>query len=323
VIELLVALGILVILLAIFIPYLLSVRERSNRTTCADKLRQIRDALQAYALVNDHNFPSVRYDPAAGGYAAYSGADEPDPFAPTSTVRPNDVTASLWLLVRERLIADTIVFVCPSTNDYRDRISDAAGRVAHPKARSNFRSPSNLSYSYASPFSSAPNYRLNDYFLDKSFALVADKNPGVRGAGDDVTAPAYDADAIALSKANSNNHGKAGQNVVYGDGHVEFTTTPYCGVAYAGLGRDNIYTARAPHPTTQPTSAPVYINGFCGRDIAPAAPDDSYLVPTDDDPISPPFLPPTSTPATTTTTPVTGSAPAAATTSASTTTSPS
>jgi type II secretory pathway pseudopilin PulG len=67
VIELLVVLGILVVLLAIFIPYLLSLRERSNRTTCADKLRQIRDALQAYALVNDHNFPSVRYDrpPAA------------------------------------------------------------------------------------------------------------------------------------------------------------------------------------------------------------------------------------------------------------------
>ena len=239
-VELLVVVGIFVILLAIFIPYLLSLREISSRTRCADNLRLIRDALQAYALDNQHNYPSVRYDPETQpqGYAAFSGADDPDPFASNSSVRPNDITASLWLLVRRGLIADTVVFICPSTSDYRDRFTD-------PLERGNFRTPSNLSYSYASPFSDAPGFRLNSDWLNSGFALMADKNPGVVGPDDDVTAPPHDADQSLLAKANSNNHGKAGQNVLYPGGNVEFKSTPYCGVGYGTPGRDNIYTARA------------------------------------------------------------------------------
>jgi prepilin-type processing-associated H-X9-DG protein len=36
---------------------------------------------------------------------------------------------------------------------------------------------------------------------------------------------------------NSPNHGREGQNVLYGDGHVEFFLSPF-----AGVNRDNIYT---------------------------------------------------------------------------------
>lgn len=287
IVELLVVLGIVIILLSIFIPYLVSKREESHRISCANHLRQIRDALQAYAMDNDQNLPGVRYDSSVSGYAAFSGPDENDPFAPQSSVEPNDVTASLWLLVRRGLIRDTRAFVCPSTNDYRDRLTDSSGRITDVQSRSNFRHPSNLSYSYASPFSSAPNYRLNFRWLNAEFVLMADKNPGISGINDDVTLPPYNADALALAKGNSNNHGKAGQNVLYGDGHVDLMRSPYCGISYNMPGRDNIYTARAAIATTQPTTAPHYINGFCGRDLSPAGPDDSYLVPTDDD-VAPP-----------------------------------
>jgi len=39
---------------------------------------------------------------------------------------------------------------------------------------------------------------------------------------------------------NSNNHDKDGQNVLYGDGHVEFQSNPFCGTQ-----RDNIFARRA------------------------------------------------------------------------------
>ena len=37
--------------------------------------------------------------------------------------------------------------------------------------------------------------------------------------------------------ANSNNHAKKGQNVLYGDGHVDFVTD-----VFVGRNQDNIYT---------------------------------------------------------------------------------
>src|SRR4051794_40420219 len=141
--ETLVILGILIILLSIFIPYLLSIRESSRRATCANNLKQIRDALTSYAQSNGREFPRVRYDAAnnPNGYTAFTGPDSPNPFADNSTVEPNDVTASLWLLVRGGYITNTGVFVCPSSDDLRDLVTDASGRLIKPAQRGNFRRP--------------------------------------------------------------------------------------------------------------------------------------------------------------------------------------
>jgi prepilin-type processing-associated H-X9-DG protein len=40
-----------------------------------------------------------------------------------------------------------------------------------------------------------------------------------------------------MHKANSTNHRQAGQNVLYGDGHVSWQEHPFC-----GMRRDNVYT---------------------------------------------------------------------------------
>ena len=40
-----------------------------------------------------------------------------------------------------------------------------------------------------------------------------------------------------VKKGNSGNHGQEGQNVLYGDGHVDWSATPFC-----GMKQDNIYT---------------------------------------------------------------------------------
>ena len=269
--------GIVVILFSIFVPYVNRLRETDHRARCAENLRMIMAGLQAYAGRNGGKLPRVIYDPAhtPDGYNAYTGAASPDPFSQDTQVRPNDVTASLWLLVRLNY-AKPELFVCPSTYDTVDPADPSEW-----KHRSNFTSGQHLSYSYASPFSSAPGYTLNDY-LPADFALMADKNPGISRGGSNVQAPSYDAPPFAIAQANSNNHDRAGQNVLYTDGHVAFQPTPYCGVG-SQARRDNIYTALKPSPLLKRESPPAFGNGVVGRDVGPAWERDSYLVPTEQD----------------------------------------
>ena len=277
-VELLVLLAILVLLASIFVPFLLRARENERRVRCTDNLRVIQQALKAYATANGNNLPRVTYEPSRSpaGYVAWTGAASADPFTRGSNVRANDVTASLWLLVRGGLVSPAR-FVCPSAPDEPDPAPD-------PKARSNFSGPRNLSYSYASPFSAAAAYRLNTDLLKFDFAVLADKNPGT-GGDDTVTGTPYSAGPFALAKSNSNNHSQAGQNVLYADGHVSFQATPYCGVG-DGAVRDNIYTAMSAGPLaegSEPARDAVAANGVLARDIGPAWAGDSYLVPTDDE----------------------------------------
>jgi prepilin-type N-terminal cleavage/methylation domain-containing protein/prepilin-type processing-associated H-X9-DG protein len=289
--ELAVALGIAVILLAIFVPYLLSWRESNRRVRCAEHLSRLRAALWAYTETRgrisaaESWFPRVRYDVInqPDGYTAFTGADDPDPFAENSSVKPNDVTASLWLLVREGIVTDTSVFVCPSSSDSRDLLVDAAGRTVPARQRGNFRLPQNLSYSYANPFGSALEYKLIDT-LPGGFAMLADKSPGTQRGGID-RVKATD-DRRTLAAGNSLNHGQAGQNVLYADGSVRWMTSPFVGLGYSGYqptGGDNIYTALEATPIEPGRTPPANGTGVWSRSIGPAWNHDSYLVPTADD----------------------------------------
>jgi len=277
-VELLVVVGIIVLLFSIFVPYVAKVRETDHRARCADNLRMIMRALQIYANSNHAMLPRVVYDPAHNpdGYTAYTGAAAADPFSRDSAVRPNDVTASLWLLVRAESVQPASL-VCPSSDQ-----TPEPGDSNDWKRHSNFSGGLHLSYSYASPFSSAPGYTLNNY-LPAEFALMADKNPGISTySGSNVTAPGYTAEPFEIAQANSNNHGRTGQNVLYADGHVAFQTTPYCGVGRGAL-RDNIFTALQRTPVPKGQNPPPEANGVIGRDVGPAWVGDSYLVPTDQD----------------------------------------
>jgi type II secretory pathway pseudopilin PulG len=285
--ETLVLVGIFIVLLSIFIPYVQSIRESSRRINCALNLRIIRSALQTYARDNSWEFPRVRYDSEnnPSGYTVFTGADSDNPFAADSAVQPNDVTASLWLLVRIGYIVDLKVFVCPSSIGTPDTLTDARGQPVAANKRGNFRSHANLTYSYAMPFSNSTAYRLKPDFIPARFALLADENPGASAASQP-----YDAPLSILSAANSPNHGSAGQNVVYGDNTGDFRNTPYCGVGYATgpveAPGDNIYTVR------QPTTQPLSITGRVDPHLAPIVIDDSYLVPTMSDVAPIPAPPP-------------------------------
>ncbi len=270
-VELMVAIVIVLILLSIFVPYLMSVREKSRRVTCAGNLQQIVNGLWAYADSNNRDLPRVTYDPAvrADGYVVFTGVNDDNPFLasanPAADVAPSDVTASLFLLVKLNLV-DPKFFICPSTSDVADRVEDRS-------KRSNFSSSNNLSYSYAMPFSSSPDYKFNRDRLRAAFVVLADKNPGI-GDKTDPTRIARNDALLDLAKANSPNHNGAGQNVAYVTG-ITFQVTPYC-----GFENDNIYTAQASVPTTQPGIPAADVNGVLGNTLGPARPDDSYLVPT-------------------------------------------
>src|SRR4051812_16108918 len=282
VVELLVLILILLLLLSIFIPFVNKTRESDHRTRCQFNLQAIGTALYNYAgsnagslprVVHDSNYPAVSY--------AFTGPYAPNPFAGDGRVSANDVTASLWLLVRTGYAPPTL-FVCPSSGDFADPLTDPAGKATEAANRSNFKRARNLSYSYASPFSAAGGYKLNAY-NSSDFVLAADKNPGKSG-GSDVTGPAYDAPLLELAKANSHNHRRAGQSVLYADTHVEFRQTPYSGFGYyiTGAGGDNIYTVLSPTILPEQPTPDLTVHGIVGTAHGPAWKADSYLVPTED-----------------------------------------
>ena len=101
----------------------------------------------------------------------------------------------------------------------------------------------NLSYSYENPYpdqnSVSSGFKLNTS-ISAEFAVASDLNPGSTGTNDNVLAVSTTSSARDMKQGNSNNHDEDGQNVLYGDGHVEFQQNPFCGTQ-----RDMIYWRRA------------------------------------------------------------------------------
>ena len=262
VIELLVVIGIVGVLLAILLPAVEHARHKAYIDKCASNLRQIGLAVSMYENENHGQWPRTAYDPATAQTPVKgTGTTAADPFTPGSTVQPNDLTAGLFLLMRTQRLSPA-VFVCP----YNDATSFAADS-ADLAGRSNFTDQKkNLAYSFADPYPSAAavtaGYALTSR-LSAAVPVGADKNPG-RGEGtDDVYAVTPSSTPSQMEEANSPNHEREGQNVLYADGHVTYESTPFVGV-----GHDNIYTAKDGTPPTVERS--------------PTGPTDTLLLPTDD-----------------------------------------
>jgi prepilin-type N-terminal cleavage/methylation domain-containing protein len=260
-IELLVVLAIITIILGILLPAGERVRHQAYIDKCASNLRQIGLALQMYAGDNNGNYPRTRFDPTyMNPLVTDTGITAADPFQ-AGGVAFNDLTAPIFLLMKaERL--QPAVLICPY-NDDTSYVADSANL----QGRSNFTDEKrNLGYSFANPYpgpaAARAGYRLTNK-LPAGFAVAADRNPGVDQMHDNVNAPTADSPTSVILQANSNNHEKDGQNVLYGDGRVEWTKS-----AFVGIARDNIYTAG-----NMPLSV----------EASPTGPSDSVLLPTEDD----------------------------------------
>ena len=246
-------------------------QETANRVKCASNLRMIGQALLLYSNENRGAFPRTNYDPAtADKPVAFTspqlteGTDEEraaniNPAYYKGGLKPNDVSAALFRLIRrEEITAE--VFRCPS-------VQNATTQPVNPPdvgALCNFSDPRQLDYSYANPYpnenAADAGYKLHN-MISAEFAVVADLNPGV----DELLTMNTAAVPEDMRKVNSTNHDGDGQNVLYGDGHVEFQNNPF-----VGMNRDNIYTYGFSGQTT----------GGDGIVGSPSNEKDSVLLPT-------------------------------------------
>ena len=189
IIELLVVIAIISLLIGIILPVCEVVRHKAYIDQCAVNLRSIGQAMTIYSNENHGNYPRATYDPALAattGWIAGSDTALSDEFSPPGPHSANDVTASLWLLMRVQKLPAS-VFVC-AYGDERIR-SRQSGSFAQANF-TNYRK--NLGYSFADMYPTDDAVKKGYKWTNKlgvSFALAADLNPGVKPPRYDVTIP--------------------------------------------------------------------------------------------------------------------------------------
>jgi prepilin-type N-terminal cleavage/methylation domain-containing protein len=291
-VELLVVIGIIALLISILLPSLNKARETANRAKCLSNLKQIGTAIRVYETQNNGQYPRSIYNSSSaatfvtwgsGASASFASADTFARVGTTYTITggstsntpaDNDVTASFYLLIRSADLPSEL-FTCPSSNQEKWDYGGGSNKAENWTNWSNL--TTNLSYSFQNMYPSATavanGFAWNTSKMTSEHAIAADKNPGV------VTTNAVTIITVATTApnsqmrlANSPNHDQEGQNVLYGDGHADFASTPF-----SGVNKDSIWTSRlSAYVNTPYSSGSTSIVSSGG---SPITGDDSFLLP--------------------------------------------
>lgn len=247
--ELFVVIGIVLVLTTALVAVQQRMTEADRRAQCARNLKQIGRLMLMYDQIHRGSYPRGPYDPKSTKLVYGTPYDENGKPGPANgvaemfksgdphAVEPNDVTVFFFILMRT-MDATSDLFVCPSTGQ---KPFDFGGGANTAMNWSNFPGKAairnHLSYSVHAPYPNTPAregeaVRHWNIMLGASDALVADMNPG-RGA----MAVTLKSNETEVRRGNSLNHGQQGQNVLFGDGHIAFHTSPF-----VGDPGDNMYT---------------------------------------------------------------------------------
>ena len=256
-IEVLVVIGIMTLLMGILLPTIEHVRHKAYIADCASNLRQVGLYLLSYS--NEHHGALPRTNYVAGAPLRYgTGIAAADPFQPGGPLA-NDLTAAVFLLLRVQHLPPALLD-CP----YND-VHEFEPQKGDPQAQANFTDfKKTLGYSFANMYpsaaASAAGYKWAGR-LAAEFAVASDLNPGTKPPYNDVLGATPTSGWKVMKKANSENHERDGQNVLFGDGHVSLCQNPFVGVR-----GDNVFTTRDGQVEASPVDK-----------------DDSVLLPTEDD----------------------------------------
>ena len=255
------------LLLAVMAPVLAQTAERDNRQRCAANVRGIAQSMHVYGADNDDEYPTIpsksatTYDAALKPAVGAKIRDLTYAMIYQQGKISNNPLACLWLLVLRGDVAPK-QFVCPS-DPFAAKPVDAPANADRAVAGApalnlkitaptgeyymNFPDSKDVSYSLAYPWveSTDSNGKTmishGGYWramADASIPIISDMAPYLgskAGAGQPATRPATAAPAAAVdptwatTKAASQNHQFAGQNVAFGDAHAEFQASPKVG----------------------------------------------------------------------------------------------
>ncbi|MBI1373812.1 MAG: prepilin-type N-terminal cleavage/methylation domain-containing protein [Phycisphaera sp.] len=266
ILELLVVMFIMALLLSLLLPSISRAREAANRTICGTSESGMYKALMTYASTNRDNFPRYGTDGSDQTVFGFAGIDRPETSPDAQSLRDN-LTAALWMLVRE-VRADTGQFVCPSApvgvqDPLREVVGNEFGNQGVAVSKTwDFAFARTLNYSFVNMYCRGVGAGWSS-LARGDWVFAADNNNATEdhplSPGSFHTNKKEDGanPAVMSQEENSYNHREGeGQNVMFGDGHVEFVTDPF-----QGPSSDNIMAVDTDSdPFTNTPGPPTLIN---------------------------------------------------------------